>query len=64
MVLENKFGIKDSLELAKTEEKVSKEKAKRLFEEELLVDKQAGALKPFLLFTAFSSKISMILQVR
>ncbi|HEM3582401.1 TPA: Fic family protein [Streptococcus suis] len=45
MVLENKLGIKDSLELAKTEEKVSKEKAKRLFEEKLLANKQAGTFE-------------------
>ena len=45
MVLENKLGLKDSLELAKMEEKVSKEKAKRLFEEELLADKQAGTFE-------------------
>ncbi|HFI2659815.1 TPA: protein adenylyltransferase Fic [Streptococcus suis] len=45
MVLENKLGIRDSLELAKTEEKVSKEKAKRLFEEKLLADKQSGTFE-------------------
>lgn len=38
MVLENKLGLTDSLELAKQEEKISKEKAKRLFEEHLLAD--------------------------
>lgn len=42
MVLQNKLGLTDSLELAKQEEKFSKEKAKRLFEENLLVDKVAG----------------------
>lgn len=42
MVLENKLGLTDSLELSKAEEKISKEKAKRLFEEELLADKKAG----------------------
>lgn len=45
MVLENKLGIRDSLELAKTEEKVSKEKAKRIFEGKLLSDKQAGTFE-------------------
>lgn len=32
MVLQNKLGLTDSLELAKQEEKFSKEKAKRFFE--------------------------------
>lgn len=45
MVLENKLGIRDSLELAKIEEKTSKEKAKRLFEEQLLADKTAGTFE-------------------
>lgn len=45
MVLENKLGIRDSLELVKTEEKVSKEKAKRIFEGKLLSDKQAGTFE-------------------
>lgn len=45
MVLKNKLGITDSLKLAKTEEKVSKEKAKLIFEEELLADKQAGTFE-------------------
>ncbi|SUN43014.1 putative fic family protein [Streptococcus criceti] len=45
MVLENKLGLTDSLELSKAEEKISKEKAKRLFEEELLADKKAGTYK-------------------
>ncbi|WP_029186234.1 protein adenylyltransferase Fic [Streptococcus suis] len=53
MVLENKLGIKDSLELAKTEEKVSKEKAKRLFEEELLADKQAGTFETLAFIHSF-----------
>lgn len=41
-VLENKLGLIDSLDLAKSEEKISKEKAKRLFEENSLADKKAG----------------------
>ncbi|NQI71627.1 cell filamentation protein Fic [Streptococcus suis] len=45
MVLENKLGITDSLKLAKTEEKVSKGKAKRLFVEELLADKEDGTFE-------------------
>lgn len=42
MVLQNKLGLTDSLELAKQEEKLSKEKAKRLFEEKLLADLVPG----------------------
>lgn len=45
MVLENKLEIRDSLELAKMEEKASKEKAKRLFEGKLLAGKQAGTFE-------------------
>lgn len=32
MILENKFNITDQIELAKTEEKISKQKAKQLFD--------------------------------
>lgn len=42
MTLDNKLGLTDSLELAKMEEKISKTRAKELFEEQLLVDKAAG----------------------
>ncbi len=43
MVLENKLGITDSLQLAKMEEKISKSKAKQLFEDDLLFDKATGS---------------------
>ena len=42
MTLDNKLGLTDSLELAKMEEKISKTRAKELFEEQLLDDKVAG----------------------
>ncbi|WP_161978768.1 protein adenylyltransferase Fic [Streptococcus sp. S784/96/1] len=42
MVLENKLGIGNSLELAEAEEKLSKLRAKQLFEKQLLEDKPAG----------------------
>ena len=42
MTLDNKLGLTDSLELAKMEEKISKTRAKELFEKRLLDDKAAG----------------------
>lgn len=42
MTLDNKLGLTDSLELAKMEEKISKTRAKELFEEQVLDDKAAG----------------------
>ena len=42
MTLDNKLGLMDSLELAKMEEKISKTRAKELFEKRLLDDKEAG----------------------
>lgn len=42
MTLDNKLGLTDSLELGKREEKISKTRAKKLFEGQLLDDKAAG----------------------
>lgn len=42
MVLENKFGITDSVELARIEEKISKKKAIQLFESGYLDSLEAG----------------------
>ena len=42
MVLENKFGITNASELARVEEKLSKIKARELFEKNLLNDLEAG----------------------
>ena len=45
MALENKLGITDSAELARTEEKISKQKALQLFELNLLDTFKVGAFK-------------------
>ena len=42
MALENKLGISDSAELAREEEKISKKKAVKLFESDLLGNMEAG----------------------
>lgn len=42
MTLDNKLGLTDSIELAKMEEKISKARAKQLFEDKVLNDKKAG----------------------
>lgn len=42
MTLDNKLGLTDSLEPAKVEEIISKKRAKRLFEKQLLNDKAAS----------------------
>lgn len=51
MTLDNKLGLTDSLELAKMEEKISKTRAKTLFEEQLLDDKAAGTYAMLFLTT-------------
>ncbi len=48
MALENKLGIEDSYELFKTEEQLSKRKAKLLFEKNLLDNYEAGTYKPLM----------------
>ena len=45
MVLENKLGIKDSVELARAEEKISKSKAKKLFESGFLDTLKTGTFQ-------------------
>ncbi|MDG6882281.1 Probable adenosine monophosphate-protein transferase fic [Phocoenobacter uteri] len=45
MVLENKFGITDALELAKAEEKQTKLKALTLFEQKILDNFEVGTFK-------------------
>ena len=45
MALENKLGITNSSELARTEEKISKTKALELFEKELLDEFEVGTFK-------------------
>lgn len=45
MALENKLGITDSATLARTEEKLSKEKAVKLFEHGILDKQKAGSFQ-------------------
>lgn len=45
MVLENKLNIKDSSELARQEEKISKKKALELFEKNILDSYEAGTFE-------------------
>lgn len=45
MALENKLGITDSATLARTEEKLSKEKAVKLFEYGILDNQKAGSFQ-------------------
>ena len=42
MTLDNKLGMTDLLELSKMEEKISRTRAKELFEKQLLNDKATG----------------------
>ena len=45
MILNNKLGIKDEIELAKTEEKITKIKAKELFETGKLDSFEVGTFR-------------------
>jgi cell filamentation protein len=45
MILENKLGITDQIELAKAEEKISKQKAKQLFDSQDLTKVEVGTFK-------------------
>lgn len=66
MVLDNKLGITDSLELAKSEEKISKERAKALFEQGLLDTKKAGSFETlaFIHKTLFEELYAFAGQIR
>ena len=64
MTLDNKLGLTDSLELAKMEEKISKTRAKELFEEQLLDDKAAGTYATLAFIHTFLFEKSMTLLVR
>ena len=59
MMLDNKLGLTDSLELDKMEEKISKTRAKELFEKQLLDDKAAGTYATLALFIGSCLKKSM-----
>ena len=63
MALENKLGITDSATLARTEEKLSKEKAVKLFEYGILDNQKAGSFSGSRRDTQISFlRISMISQ--
>lgn len=51
MILENKLGITDSVELAKAEEKISKKRAIELFESGYLNYLKPGTLNHLLKYT-------------
>lgn len=53
MVLENKLGLTSSSELAQAEEKISKERAKALFEQDLLKHKKAGTYETLAFIHSF-----------
>ena len=52
-MLENKLGIMDSAELAREEERLSKKRAKELFEKDLLAGEPAGKFSRCRKFTKF-----------
>ena len=56
MTFDNKLGLMDSLELAKMEEKISKTRAKELFEKQLLDDKAAGTYATLAVIHSFLLK--------
>ena len=57
-MLENKLGIMDSAELAREEERLSKKRAKELFEKDLLAGEPAG-MRRLPTLTRCRSRISM-----
>lgn len=62
MALENKLGITDSATLARTEEKLSKEKAVKLFEHGILVIRKQAVFRLSQRYTNIFLRISMISQ--
>ena len=56
MTLDNKLGLTDSLELSKMEEKISKTRAKELFEKQLLDDKATGTYATLAVINGFLFK--------
>lgn len=61
MVLENKLEITSSSELAREEERISKRKTVKLFENGMLDSLTAGKFLPYRKFISFCLKIYMIL---
>lgn len=64
MTLDNKLGLTDSLELAKMEEKISKTRAKELFEKRFWTIKQLAPMRLWPLFMASYLKKSMTSPAR
>ena len=62
MALENKLGITDSATLARTEEKLSKEKAVKLFEHGILDKQKQAVFRLSQRYTNIFLRISMISQ--
>lgn len=64
MALENKLGITDSATLARTEEKLSKEKAVKLFEHGIWISRKQAVFRLSQRYTNIFLRISMISQVK
>lgn len=64
MTLENKLGISDQVELAREEERLSKMRARELFEEGILNELTAGSVKSLFEIHSIYSKIFILLPVR
>lgn len=62
MVLENKLGISDQVELAREEEQLSKIRAIELFEKGILDTFEVESLEGYRLYTDIFFKMFMILQ--
>lgn len=62
MALENKLGITDSATLARTEEKLSKEKAVKLFEYGIWIIRKQAVFRLSQRYTNIFLRISMISQ--
>ena len=55
-MLDHKLGLTDSLELSEMEEKISKTRAKELFEKQLLDDKATGTYATLAVILGFLFK--------
>ena len=64
MILKNKLGIENQVELNKVEEKISKQKAKQLFDTAKLIIYLSALLLVFAKSTLLYLRKFMILQVK
>ena len=64
MILDNKLGITDQVELARAEEKISKQKAKQLFDSGDINQVQVGTFAGLALFIPIYLATSMILRAK